>query len=93
MQTDVNIGGAGAADEEATHMGISFAVNDDLTVSYAVQDVDIATKTLDEKNSGFGVSYTMGSMSIAAYAGKTEDGNGVATADDEGKGLTLSIAF
>ena len=92
-QTEVDIGGANAADEEATHMGVSFAVNDDLTVSYAVQDVDITGKTLDEKNSGFGVSYTMGSMSVAAYAGKTENGNGVATADDEGKGLTLSIAF
>ena len=93
MITDVDIGGVGAADEEATHMGVSFAVNDDLTVSYAVQDVDITGKTADEKNSGFGVSYTMGSMSVAAYAGKTENGNGVATADDEGKGLTLSIAF
>ena len=93
MQTDVDIGGVGAADEESTHMGISFAVNDDLTVSYAVQDVDITGKTADEKNSGFGVSYTMGSMSVAAYAGKTENGNGVATSDDEGKGLTLSIAF
>ena len=58
-----------------------------------VQDVEITGKTADEKNSGFGVSYTMGSMSVAAYAGKTENGNGVATADDEGKGLTLSIAF
>jgi outer membrane protein OmpU len=93
MQTEVDLGGANAADEEATHMGVSFAVNDDLTVSYAVQDVDIAGKTTDEKNSGFGVSYTMGSMSVAAYAGKTENGNGVVTADDEGKGLTLSIAF
>jgi len=93
MQTDVDIGGVGAADEESTHMGISFAVNDDLTVSYAVQDVDITGKTADEKNSGFGISYTMGSMSVAAYAGKTENGNGVTTADDEGKGLTLSIAF
>ena len=93
MQTEVDIGGVGAADEEATHMGVSFAVNDDLTVSYAVQDVEITGKTADEKNSGFGVSYTMGSMSVAAYAGKTENGNGVATADDEGKGLTLSIAF
>ena len=91
--TTVDIGGANAADEEATHMGVSFAVNDDLTVSYAVQDVDITGKSEDEKNSGFGVSYTMGSMSVAAYAGKTENGNGVATADDEGKGLTLSIAF
>ena len=93
MITDVDIGGVGAADEESTHMGVSFAVNDDLTVSYAVQDVDITGKTADEKNSGFGISYTMGSMSVAAYAGKTENGNGVATADDEGKGLTLSIAF
>ena len=92
-RTEVDIGGANAADEEATHMGVSFAVNDDLTVSYAVQDVEITGKSTDEKNSGFGVSYTMGSMSVAAYAGKTENGNGVSTADDEGKGLTLSIAF
>jgi len=93
MQTEVDIGGSGAADEEATHMGISFAVNDDLTVSYAVQDVEITGKSLDEKNAGFGISYTMGSMSVAAYAGKTTDGNGTSTQDDEGKGLTLSIAF
>ena len=93
MQTEVGIGGSGAADEEATHMGVSFAVNDDLTVSYAIQDVDITGKGQDEKNSGLGISYTMGSMSVAAYAGKTSDGNGVANADDEGKGITLSIAF
>ena len=92
-QTEVDIGGANAADEEATHMGVSFAVNDDLTVSYAIQEVDINGAGEDERNSGFGVSYTMGSMSVAAYAGKTENGNGVSTADDEGKGLTLSIAF
>jgi outer membrane protein OmpU len=93
MRTDVDIGGANAADEEAVHMGISFAVNDDLTVSYATQEVEITGKGEDETNSGFGISYTMGSMSVAAYAGKTENGNGVSTADDEGKGLTLSIAF
>jgi outer membrane protein OmpU len=93
MKTDVDIGGAGAADEEGTHYGVSFAVNDDLTISYGVQDVDITGKGQDEKNSGIGISYTMGSMSVAAYAGKTANGNGVATADDEGKGITLSIAF
>ena len=93
MQTDVDLGGAGAADEDSTHMGASFAVNDDLTVSYAVQEVDITGKGEDETNSGFGISYTMGSMSVAAYAGKTENSNGVSTADDEGKGITVSIAF
>ena len=93
MVTEVDLGGAGAADEDATHMGVSFAVNDDVTVSYGVQEVDITGKGENETNSGFGISYTMGSMSVAAYAGKTENGNGVSTADDEGKGLTLSIAF
>ena len=93
MVTDVDIGGEGARDEDAKHYGVSFAVNDDLTVSYAIQEVEITGAGEDERNSGFGVSYTMGSMSIAAYAGKTENGNGVSTADDEGKGLTLSIAF
>ena len=93
MKTEVDVGGSGGADEDGTHMGVSFAVNDDLTVSYGVQEVDITGKGEDEKNSGFGISYTMGSMSVAAYAGKTENGNGVSTADDEGKGLTLSIAF
>jgi outer membrane protein OmpU len=93
MKTEVDIGGTSTADEDATHMGVSFAVNDDLTVSYGVQEVDITGKGEDEKNSGFGISYTMGSMSVAAYAGKTENGNGVSTADDEGKHLTLSIAF
>ena len=93
MKTKVDVGGSGGADEDATHMGVSFAVNDDLTVSYGVQEVDITGKGEDEKNSGFGISYTMGSMSVAAYAGKTENGNGVSTADSEKKGLTLSIAF
>ena len=51
MQTDVDIGGVGAADEESVHMGISFAVNDDLTVSYATQTVDITGKGEDETNS------------------------------------------
>jgi len=93
MVTEVDIGGSGANDEDAVHMGASFAVNDDVTVSYAVQEVDITGKGEDERNSGFGISYSMGSMSVAAYAGKTENSNGASAADDEGKGLTLSIAF
>ena len=93
QQHSIDYPGAGSADEDGTHIGISFAVNDDLTVSYATQTVDITGKGEDETNSGFGVSYSMGSMSVAAYAGKTENGNGVSASDDEGKGITLSIAF
>ena len=93
QRTDIDYPGAGSADEDSVHLGASFAVNDDLTVSYATQKTDISGKGEDETNAGFGVSYTMGSMSVGAYAGKTENGNGVSSADDEGKGITLSIAF
>ena len=63
-------------DEDATMYGASFAVNDDLTISYGRQTVEIQGKAEDEINSGFSASYTMGSMSIKAYVNKTENMNG-----------------
>ena len=82
-----------ANDEDAIHYGVSFAVNDDLTISYGRQTVEIQGKASDEINSGFSASYTMGSMSIGAYVAKTENVGGTAGNTDQGKGLTLSIAF
>ena len=73
--------------------GASFAVNDDLTISYGRQTVQIQGKASDEVNSGFSASYTMGSMSVKAYVNKTENVGGASANDDEGKGLTLSISF
>ena len=83
-------------DEDATHIGVSFALSDQVSVSYAQLETDFAksTKTADETVSGVGVSYTAGSMSIKAYAGKTENNAGSATAVDlEEKGVTLSFSF
>ena len=82
-----------ATDEEAVHYGASFAVNDDLTISYGRQTVELQGKNNDEINSGFSASYTMGSMSIGAYVNKTENQSGASGSDDEGKGITVSIAF
>ena len=83
-------------DEDATHIGVSFALSDQVSVSYAQLETDFgkSTKTADETVSGVGVSYTAGSMSIKAYAGKTENNNGSSTAVDlEEKGVTLSFSF
>jgi len=82
-----------AADEDAHMLGVSFAVNDDLTISYGRQTVEIQGKANDEVNSGFSASYTMGSMSIGAYVNKTENMNGASATNDEGKGITVSLAF
>lgn len=83
----------GSADEDARMYGASFAVNDDLTISFGRQTVEIQGKANDEINSGFSVSYTMGSTSIGAYSAKTENVGGASANDDEGKGITFTLAF
>ncbi len=80
-------------DEDAEMYGASFAINDDLTISYGRQTIELQGKANDEINSGFSASYTMGSMSIGAYVNKTENVSGASTNEDEGKGITLSISF
>ena len=83
-------------DEDATHIGVSFALSDQVSISYAQLETEFgaSTKTADETVSGVGVSYTAGSMSIKAYAGKTENNAGSSTAVDlEEKGVTLSFSF
>ena len=82
-----------ATDEDAVHYGASFAVNDDLTISYGRQTVELQGKADDEINSGFSASYTMGSMSLKGYVNKTENASGTSNSNDEGKGITLSISF
>jgi outer membrane protein OmpU len=82
-----------ANDEDATMYGASFAVNDDLTLSFGRQTVEIQGKANDEINSGFSASYTMGSMSVGAYVAKTDNQAGASAATDEGKGITFTLAF
>jgi len=88
--TEVDTAGA---DEEGKFYGASFAVNDDLTISYGRQTVNIQGTADDEINSGFSVSYTMGSTSIGAYVAKTENEGGASSTNDEGKGITFTLAF
>ncbi len=83
-------------DQDGMHIGVSFALNDNVSVSYAILETEFgaSTKTVDEEVSGIGVSYTAGSMSVKAYAGKTENDAGSSTAVDlEEKGVTLSFSF
>jgi len=82
-----------STDEDAVHYGASFAVNDDLTISYGRQTVDLQGKGADEINSGASASYTMGSMSAKVYVNQTDDVAGASGTNSETKGITLSIAF
>ena len=81
------------ADQDATHMGISVAINENLTISGGIQEVDITGSTLNEENSGVALSYTMGSITLSAQRNKLENGSGTAANDVSVNMVGLSFAF
>ena len=51
------------------------------------------TNAIDEENTGISASYTMGSMSVSAFANKSANVGGSAGTDTEAKGVTVSFSF
>jgi outer membrane protein OmpU len=88
---DVNA--ATGSDEEGTHIGASFAVNEDLTVSAGRMDVEIGTSASEEENTGFSASYVMGSMTVSAFANKVDNAGGTAGVTKEAKGVNVAFSF
>ena len=82
------------SDQEAQAIGISYAINDDVSVSYNVYDVDFESSTLEDQESvGISASYTSGGMTLAGSMNETDNIAGAAANDAEGYEFTLSFAF
>jgi outer membrane protein OmpU len=79
------------ADEDATGLGVSFAVNESLSVSYGIWDVDMNTGT-DEESSGISASYTSGGMTVGLVSNETDNVAGSA-GEDAFKEISVSFAF
>ena len=82
------------ADTDRTHIAASFAVNEDLSVSWGMSTVSHENGSLtDQEDSGFSVSYTMGSMSLTAAANSSDNVGGTSGTDDTHKEIGLAFAF
>ena len=84
-----------AADEdlETTILGISFLVNDDLSISYGRHETEsTATSALDQEIDGVSIAYSMGSMTLSVYQHEAKNISNV-TGTSEGTELNLSFAF
>jgi len=79
-------------DREAA--AISFAVNENLSISYGISNVEYAdaSKT-DAESAGVSASYTMGGMTIGAVMNKTDSFGGASGTDKEFSEVSLSFAF
>ena len=93
QSTNVDYEATASTDQDATHMGISMAINDDLTVSAGRQEVEFDGASEDEVNTGIQASYTMGSISFSTAINKVESASGVANVDAEASIFVASFAF
>ena len=89
-------GSAASKNDESEGWGVSYAVNENFTVSYGERDHDDDTSAAGEQNdSGISASYTMGGMTIAGHMNESDNVNGstAATMDKESYELALTFAF
>jgi len=92
QQSNIDYGAAGGNDEESTSVGISFAVNDDLSISYGRHETDDTT-AVDEEVEGISVGYSMGGMTIKAHNNKGDNLSNAAANDSEHTEIAISWAF
>ena len=92
--TTVDYEAQASTDQDATHYGVTIAVNENLSVGAGRQEIEFDGAADDEVNSGISASYTMGSISLGANMNTLESKGGSATAKDvEATVLNVSFAF
>ncbi len=93
-QTNESDSGAANSDEDFTAYGISYAVSDDVSVSYGVSSLDYESTSLeDQDSSAVSVSFTAGGVAMSASHQTTDNVAGAATADNSSYEINFSFAF
>ena len=91
--TDIDVSAVNG-DSDRTHAAISFAVNENMSVSFGMSTIEFENTTkVDQEDSGFAVSYTMGSMTVAAFANASDNVGGTSGTDDSVKEVSIAFAF
>jgi outer membrane protein OmpU len=82
------------ADKEMVAMGVSYAVSEDMSISYNISEIEYENSSLsDQEATGISVSYTMGSLSLKANHNTVDNIAGTSTDDRSGYALTLGFTF
>ena len=95
-QTSEADGPTTTQDDDSTAMSISYAISDDLSVSYGSHELDLGSATAagtDQESTGISASYTMGGTTISASFNQTDNIAGTATDDEESMEIALVFAF
>jgi len=84
-----------ANSDEFESMGITYQINDDLTVGYTESTYNAGSETTDQENSNLSAAYTMGGMTLSvAFAEEKNRSSSTAVADDvKVDNINLAFAF
>ena len=86
---------ATAGDDEFSAHGVTYQVNDNLTIGYNASERQFGDKSADQENKALSVSYTSGGMTIsAAHVSMDNVGGSTASRDDvDGYAIDIGFAF
>ena len=83
-----------SADTEFRAYGISYAVTDDLSISYGTATVEYENTSLsDQESSAISFSYTNGSVTISATQADVDNIAGAAATDNKGYEINFKFAW
>ena len=80
-------------DEDFTAYGISYAVTDDVSVSYGASSLDYGDTQEDQDSSAVSISFTAGGVAISASHQTTDNVAGTAASDNTSYEVNFSFAF
>jgi outer membrane protein OmpU len=80
---------AATAEEETLGYSVSFAVNDDLSISYGESTTELSG-SVDQELKGISIGYSMGGLSVAMHA---NEGDNVGNTANNYKHTELSVSF
>jgi len=90
--TDEDTGVTATSSYDNTAYGITFSVNDDLSIGYAHTDSDGTGKTVDVEADSYQIAYTMGGATFSV-AEVDVDGAGYSAGSKEATVVSLALAF
>jgi outer membrane protein OmpU len=82
-------------DQESTGMAISYAISDEMSISYGQHEVETPNDTADQDQEATAISasYVSGGMTIKGTIGEVDNVANVATTDRETYEFSMSFAF
>ncbi len=91
-QTNESDRGTGT-DEDFTAYGVSYAVSDDVSISYGASSLDYSSALEDQESSAVSVSFTAGGVAMSASHQTTDNVAGATTMDNSSYEINFSFAF